>query len=44
VTLPRNGVCFISVRDRDKAGAVGLARRLIEKGFEVLATEGRRRL
>jgi carbamoyl-phosphate synthase large subunit len=40
VTLPRNGVCFISVRDRDKAGAVGLARRLIEKGFEVLATEG----
>jgi carbamoyl-phosphate synthase large subunit len=40
VTLPRNGVCFISVRDRDKPGAVGLARRLIEKGFEVLATEG----
>jgi carbamoyl-phosphate synthase large subunit len=40
VTLPRNGVCFISVRDRDKAGAVSLARRLIERGFEVLATEG----
>jgi carbamoyl-phosphate synthase large subunit len=40
VTLPRNGVCFISVRDRDKAGAVGLARNLIERGFEVLATEG----
>jgi carbamoyl-phosphate synthase large subunit len=40
VILPRNGVCFISVRDRDKAGAVVLARRLIEKGFEVLATEG----
>ncbi len=40
VTLPRNGVCFISVRDRDKAGAVGLARKLIERGFEVLATEG----
>jgi carbamoyl-phosphate synthase large subunit len=40
VTLPRNGVCFISVRDRDKPGAVVLARRLIEKGFEVLATEG----
>jgi carbamoyl-phosphate synthase large subunit len=40
VTLPRNGVCFISVRDRDKPGAVALARRLIEKGFEVLATEG----
>jgi carbamoyl-phosphate synthase large subunit len=28
------------VRDRDKAGAVGLARNLIERGFEVLATEG----
>jgi carbamoyl-phosphate synthase large subunit len=40
VTLPRNGVCFISVRDRDKPGAVGLARKLIEFGFEVLATDG----
>jgi carbamoyl-phosphate synthase large subunit len=40
VTLPRKGVCFISVRDRDKPGAVGLARNLIERGFEVLATDG----
>jgi carbamoyl-phosphate synthase large subunit len=40
VTLPRGGVCFISVRDRDKAGAVALARRLIGQGFEVLATDG----
>jgi carbamoyl-phosphate synthase large subunit len=40
VTLPREGVCFISVRDRDKPGAVGLARKLIERGFEVLATDG----
>ncbi|HSY45079.1 MAG TPA: carbamoyl-phosphate synthase large subunit [Steroidobacteraceae bacterium] len=40
VTLPRQGVCFISVRDRDKAPAVTLARKLIERGFEVLATEG----
>jgi carbamoyl-phosphate synthase large subunit len=40
ITLPRNGVCFISVRDRDKPGAVGLARKLIERGFEVLATDG----
>src|SRR5882757_2090711 len=40
VTLPRNGVCFISVRDRDKPGAVGLARKLIERGFQVLATDG----
>ena len=44
VTLPRNGVCFISVRDRDKPGAVGLARNLIERGFEVLATEGTARV
>jgi carbamoyl-phosphate synthase large subunit len=40
VVLPRQGVCFISVRDRDKAPAVELARKLIERGFEVLATEG----
>ncbi len=44
VTLPRNGVCFISVRDRDKQGAVGLARKLIERGFEVLATDGTARV
>jgi carbamoyl-phosphate synthase large subunit len=40
VTLPRKGVCFISVRDRDKPGAVQLAKNLIERGFEVLATSG----
>jgi carbamoyl-phosphate synthase large subunit len=40
VILPRKGVCFISVRDRDKPGAVELARRLIARGFEVVATEG----
>jgi len=40
VTLPRKGVCFISVRDRDKPGAVELAKNLIERGFEVLATAG----
>jgi carbamoyl-phosphate synthase large subunit len=40
VTLPRTGVCFISVRDRDKPGAVELARRLMARGFEVVATEG----
>jgi carbamoyl-phosphate synthase large subunit len=40
VTLPRQGVAFISVRDRDKAPAVGLARKLIERGFQVVATEG----
>jgi carbamoyl-phosphate synthase large subunit len=40
VVLPRHGVCFISVRDRDKAPAVELAKKLIERGFELLATEG----
>jgi carbamoyl-phosphate synthase large subunit len=40
VTLPRKGVCFISVRDRDKDGAVQLAKNLVARGFEVLATEG----
>src|SRR2546430_2655425 len=37
-TLPLKGVCFISVRDRDKPGAVVLARNLIERGFELLAS------
>jgi len=40
VTLPRKGVCFISVRDRDKPGAVELAKKLVERGFEMVATEG----
>jgi carbamoyl-phosphate synthase large subunit len=40
VTLPLQGVCLISVRERDKPGAVDLARELIRRGFEVLATEG----
>jgi len=40
VVLPRQGVCLISVRDRDKAGAVQLARRLIGHGFELVATAG----
>jgi carbamoyl-phosphate synthase large subunit len=40
VTLPRSGTCFISVRERDKPGAVDLARRLSERGFDLVATEG----
>jgi carbamoyl-phosphate synthase large subunit len=40
VTLPRNGVCLISVRERDKPGAVTLARRLIAHGFTIVATSG----
>jgi len=44
VTLPRNGVVLISVRDRDKAGAVILAKKLVEKGFEIAATDGTAKL
>jgi len=40
VILPRKGVCLISVRERDKPAAVGLARRLVERGFEIVATSG----
>jgi carbamoyl-phosphate synthase large subunit len=40
VILPRKGVALISVKDRDKEGAVVLARRLIAHGFEIVATTG----
>ncbi len=40
VTLPRRGVALISVRDRDKAAAVKLGRILIERGFDIVATDG----
>jgi carbamoyl-phosphate synthase large subunit len=40
VTIPTRGVCLISVRERDKPGAVNLARQLIERGFEIVATHG----
>jgi carbamoyl-phosphate synthase large subunit len=40
VTLPRSGVCLLSVRERDKPGAVALGRRLIERGFTLVATDG----
>jgi carbamoyl-phosphate synthase large subunit len=38
--LPRRGVCLLSVRERDKPAAVLLARELITRGFEIVATEG----
>jgi carbamoyl-phosphate synthase large subunit len=38
--LPRTGRALISVRERDKPGAVDLARRLIARGFELVATDG----
>jgi carbamoyl-phosphate synthase large subunit len=40
VTIPTRGVCLISVRERDKPGAVDLARLLIDRGFEIVATHG----
>jgi len=38
--LPRKGTVLVSVRERDKPGAVDMARRLSERGFEVVATDG----
>jgi carbamoyl-phosphate synthase large subunit len=40
VKLPESGRAFISVRDSDKAAAVGVARRLAEMGFAIVATRG----
>jgi carbamoyl-phosphate synthase large subunit len=40
VVLPTRGVCLISVRDRDKPGAVALAQLLVARGFEIVATHG----
>jgi len=40
VTLPTRGLCFVSVRDRDKPGAVQLAQMLIARGFDIAATGG----
>jgi carbamoyl-phosphate synthase large subunit len=40
VILPTRGVCLVSVRERDKPGAVNLARLLIARGFEIVATHG----
>jgi carbamoyl-phosphate synthase large subunit len=40
VVLPRHGLAFISVRDRDKPGVVELGKMLISRGFEIVATGG----
>jgi len=40
VILPRSGTALLSVRDRDKPAAVRLARTLLERGFEIIATDG----
>jgi carbamoyl-phosphate synthase large subunit len=40
VVLPTRGVSLISVRERDKPGAVKLAQLLIARGFDIVATHG----
>ena len=40
VILPRQGVALLSVRERDKDGAVELAKILVERGFDIVATHG----
>ncbi len=39
-TLPSGGTVFFSVNDHDKPAAVRLARRYVELGFQLVATEG----
>jgi carbamoyl-phosphate synthase large subunit len=38
--LPSAGRAFISVREADKPGAVSVAQKLLEQGFELVATRG----
>src|SRR5690606_27861710 len=40
VVLPRRGTAFVSVRDRDKPAAVELGKILLERGFDIVATDG----
>jgi len=40
VLLPRKGTALISVRDRDKEGAIELAKILVNMGFDIVATHG----
>ncbi len=38
--LPDSGTAFVSVREADRAGAVEVARHLVELGFRIVATRG----
>jgi carbamoyl-phosphate synthase large subunit len=38
--LPTSGTAFLSVQDSDKAGAVAVAKGLVDLGFKVVATIG----
>jgi carbamoyl-phosphate synthase large subunit len=40
IVLPTSGTAFLSVRERDKPDAVMLARILVDRGFEIVATDG----
>jgi carbamoyl-phosphate synthase large subunit len=40
VKLPTGGTAFLSVRDADKVAIAEIAKRLVELGFELLATHG----
>jgi carbamoyl-phosphate synthase large subunit len=40
LTLPRTGTVFLSVADRDKRAVVLVARRLVDLGLTLLATDG----
>ena len=40
VQLPTGGKAFLSVRDIDKQGIASLAQRLVDLGFEIVATHG----
>jgi carbamoyl-phosphate synthase large subunit len=39
-TIPSGGTVFISVRERDKAAVTPVAKRLVDLGFQVVATDG----
>ncbi len=38
--LPKSGTAFISVRETDRAGAIEVARKLVDLGFKLVATKG----
>ncbi len=38
--LPVSGTVFLSVKDRDKAAAIDIGKRLSDLGFEIVATQG----
>ena len=40
VVLPRQGAALLSVRERDKPGAIELAKLLTDMGFDIVATHG----